>query len=54
MELSGFSEIAATLIGAFAVIWLPGVMVIKATDHIRIRRHARHRPSDASHRPGAD
>jgi hypothetical protein len=36
-------EIAATLIMAAAVIWLPGAIVIKATDHLRSRRIGRQR-----------
>jgi hypothetical protein len=34
-SLSGFSEIITTLALAFAVIWLPGVVVIKASRHLR-------------------
>ena len=44
-KMSGFFEIAATLITAAAVIWLPGAVAIKAADHLRIRRHGRGRPN---------
>jgi hypothetical protein len=36
--LSGFFEIATTLIAAAIVIWLPGALVIKAADCLRSRR----------------
>jgi hypothetical protein len=43
VELSDFFEIAATLIVGAAVIWLPGAIFIKATDHLRSRRDGRQR-----------
>jgi hypothetical protein len=50
LNLSGFFEIAATVLVAAALIWLPGAIVIKAADHLRIRRHGggRARPTGAS------
>jgi hypothetical protein len=43
LDVSEFSQIVATLAVILAAIWLPGVIVIKASDHIRIRRDERER-----------
>jgi hypothetical protein len=45
--LSGFFEIAATLLVAAAVIWLPGAIVIKAIDHLRPQRNGGQRAASA-------
>jgi hypothetical protein len=38
--MSGLFDIVAILIAAVAVIWLPGVIVIKTVEQLRIRQAA--------------
>jgi hypothetical protein len=46
VELSGLTDIATLLIFAVAVIWIPGVVVIKTAEHFYVRRNGRQRTAD--------
>jgi|HubBroStandDraft_5_1064220.scaffolds.fasta_scaffold1580015_1 hypothetical protein len=46
VELSGLTEIATLLMFAVAIIWIPGVVVIKTAEHLHARRNGRQRTTD--------
>ena len=44
--MSDLSDIATLLMFVAAVIWIPGIVVIKATEHFQLRRNERRRTAD--------
>ena len=44
--MSGLTEIATLLMFAVAIIWIPGVVVIKTAEHLHARRNGRQRTTD--------